>query len=502
VTLRAKLVLAMIALLTAVSIAIGVISVLALENFLVGRLDSQLTSATGRSEDALGGNRGPGANGPGDVGRGDDDSGNDGPGAGDFVALPGQREGTLAGLVEPSGVITAAVLGDRGTAVQLSDEQSAKLVNASLADDGMRGQPVTINLGRQLGEYRVVTQPTALGGQLIIGLPLREVDETVRRLAILVLGIGLVGVIAAAAAGAGIVRLSLRPLDRVADAARRVALIPLDRGDVDLSVRVAAGDANPATEVGKVGAAVNRMLDHVALALVAREASESRVRTFVADASHELRTPLAAIRGYSELTRRAGHDLPDDIVHAMARVESETVRMTALVEDLLLLARIDEGNPLARGQVDLVELVHDTVADAAVAGPEHDWVALDAPVPIIVDGDPVRLHQVVANLLENARRHTPAGTTVTVGAAVDGTEAVVEVSDSGPGVDPALAPRIFERFVRGDASRSRHAGSTGLGLSIVAAVIEAHGGTVGLRTRDGATVFWFRLPLSSALVPN
>ncbi len=505
VTLRTKLVAGIVALLTAVSIAIGVISVVALETFLVGRLDGQLVAATGRSEDAFGADQGrPGAQ------RGEPDE----PGADDFVVLPGQREGTLAGLVDPAGVVSAAVLGERGTVVPLSAEQSARLLTSSLSE-----LPSTVDLGAGFGNYRVVIRATSFAGDLIIGLPLKEVDETLLRLALLVLGVGVVGVIIAAAAGAGIVRLALRPLDRVADAASRVAEIPLDRGDVDLAVRVGEVDANPSTEVGKVGAAVNRMLDHVASALSARQASENKVRTFVADASHELRTPLAAIRGYSELTRRSGHDLPKDIVHAMARVESETVRMTALVEDLLLLARLDECNPLARDSVDLAGVIRDSIADATVAdttvtGPEHDWVLVEASTPIRVTGDATRLHQVVANLLANARQHTPPGTTVTVTSSVEGTDALVQVSDTGPGIDAELLPRIYQRFVRADGSRARPSGttapsassghsassgrpaSTGLGLSIVAGVIEAHGGTVGVRSKPGETVFWFRMPLA------
>lgn len=525
ITLRTKLVIGIVALLTAVSIAIGVISVVALETFLVGRLDGQLVAATGRSEDAFGPDQGPPGAEPGEPGQ---------PRADDFVVLPGQREGTLAGLVDPAGVVSAAVLGERGTVVPLSSEQSARLVTSDLGE-----LPSTVDLGAGLGNYRVVIRPTSFAGDLIIGLPLKEVDETVLRLALLVLGVGIVGVSIAAAAGAGIVRLALRPLDRVADAASRVAEIPLDRGDVDLAVRVGDVDANPSTEVGKVGAAVNRMLDHVASALTARQASENKVRTFVADASHELRTPLAAIRGYSELTRRSGHELPEDIVHAMARVESETVRMTALVEDLLLLARLDEGNPLARDSVDLAGVIRDSIADARVAdsavadsavadtavadtavadttgsAPEHDWVFVEASTPILVAGDAPRLHQVVANLLANARQHTPPGTTVTVTPSIEGTDALVQVSDTGPGIDAELLPRIYQRFVRADGSRARPAGntarsasssqsaslgppaSTGLGLSIVQGVIEAHGGTVGVRSEPGETVFWFRMPLA------
>ncbi len=338
-----------------------------------------------------------------------------------------------------------------------------------------------------------VSQPG--GDILIVGLPLADVDTTVTQLALLIGGIGLAGLIAAGLAGAFVVRLALRPLDRVAATATRVAELPLDRGEVALAERVPAADADPGTEVGRVGAALNVMLEHVASALEARQASEQRVRTFVADASHELRTPLASIRGYSELTRRSGHDLPEDVVHAMGRVESESVRMTALVEDLLLLARLDDGPALAGDRVDLSRLVVDAVSDARAAGPDHEW-RIDLPEePVIAHGDGSRLTQVIANLLANARVHTPAGTTVTASARrTDGGDVVLEVRDDGPGIDPALVPTVFERFARGDGSRTRATGGTGLGLAIVSAVVESHGGRAEVESEPGDTRFRITLP--------
>ncbi len=219
------------------------------------------------------------------------------------------------------------------------------------------------------------------------------------------------------------------------------------------------------------------------------------MRAFVADASHELRTPLASIRGYSELTRRGGHELPPDIVRALDRIESESIRMGDLVQDLLLLARLDEGRELVLGEVDLLALVVDAVGDAHAAGPEHVWT-LDAPEePVVVVGDATRLHQVIANILANARTHTPDGTRVEVGLAVEGDDAVVTVRDDGPGIPDELQPVLFERFARGDSSRSRATGSTGLGLAIVAAVVEGHGGSVEAASRPGDTRFTVRLPL-------
>jgi two-component system OmpR family sensor kinase len=294
--------------------------------------------------------------------------------------------------------------------------------------------------------------------------------------------------------GAFIIRRTLKPLDRVAATASRVSELELDRGKVNLAQRVPESDTDLRTEVGKVGAALNKMLDHVGSALEARHASEMQVRQFVADASHELRTPLAAIRGYAELSRRSRQPVPDEIAHVLNRVESEARRMTTLVEDLLLLARLDAGRPLAHDPVDLTMLVVDAVSDAHAAGPRHDW-QLDLPEePVTVIGDGARLHQVLANLLANARTHTPEGTTVTVGVSATDQLAMIRVIDAGPGIPAELQPHIFERFARGDSSRSRAAGSTGLGLSIVHAVVTAHGGRVTVTSQPGRTQFTVLLP--------
>jgi two-component system OmpR family sensor kinase len=290
------------------------------------------------------------------------------------------------------------------------------------------------------------------------------------------------------------VRITLRPLRRIAATASRVSELPLDRGEVALSVRVPETDTDARTEAGQVGAALNRMLGHVAAALSARQASEMRVRQFVADASHELRTPLTAIRGYAELARRVQDRIPADIAHSVSRVESESGRMTILVDDMLLLARLDSGRPLAQEPVDLSRLLVDAVTDAHAAGPDHTW-KIDLPDElVVVTGDGARLHQVVANLLANARTHTPPGTVVMVTLATEDGDVVLTVSDDGPGIPPNLLPDIFERFARGDTSRSRAAGSTGLGLAIVAAVIEAHHGIVTADSEPGRTTFTVRLP--------
>jgi two-component system OmpR family sensor kinase len=298
-----------------------------------------------------------------------------------------------------------------------------------------------------------------------------------------------------AAIGAVVVRLTLRPLRRVAATAQQVSELQLDRGEVALGVRVPDSYTDRRTEVGQVGAALNAMLGHVAQALTARQASETRVRRFVADASHELRTPLAAIRGYAELSRRSQEPIPADVAHALDRVESQTIRMTGLVEDLLLLASLDSGRPILVEPVDLSVLLVGALSDAHAAGPDHRW-RLDLPEDsVIVPGEGARLTQVVVNLLGNARTHTPAGTTVTAGLATQGPDAVITVVDDGPGIPSALQPEVFERFARGDSSRSRAAGSTGLGLSIVAAVVAAHHGTVQVSSVPGRTIFTVSLPM-------
>ncbi|MDQ5840260.1 MAG: HAMP domain-containing histidine kinase, partial [Chloroflexota bacterium] len=280
--------------------------------------------------------------------------------------------------------------------------------------------------------------------------------------------------------------------------AKEVSSLSLGSGAVDLPHRVPETD--PRTEVGQLGTAFNHMLGHLETALDQREASEARLRRFVADASHELRTPLAGIRGYAELARRSTEPVPHEVSHALNRVESEAVRMGRLVDDLLLLARLDAGRPLEQEDVDLSRLLIEVTSDARVAGPDHRW-SLDLPdEPLVVRGDEHRLHQVVANLLSNARTHTPAGTSVVVRLTADQPadhQVLLSVRDDGPGVPKALQANVFERFVRADDSRSRAVASTGLGLSIAHAVVKAHGGSLTLVSNKGGTEFRMALPVGA-----
>ncbi|GAB7143488.1 two-component system sensor histidine kinase TcrY [Mycobacterium riyadhense] len=407
-----------------------------------------------------------------------------------FLDAPGQPAGMVGAVVNKGETVDAGYLTSSGARAALTPTAQAQLEQIA----GSR-TPVTLNLDG-LGRYRVVAAPSRNGGDVIVtGLSMANVDATMFRMLIIFGIVTLVAVVAATTAGIVIIRRALAPLRRVAQTASEVVDLPLDRGEVQLPVRVPEPDANPYTEVGQLGSALNRMLDHIAAALSTRQASETRVRQFVADASHELRTPLAAIRGYTELTQRMGDD-PEAVAHAMSRVASETERITRLVEDLLLLARLDSGRPLEREPVDLSRLAVDAVSDAHVAGPDHQW-ELDLPAePVVVPGDAARLHQVVTNLLANARIHTGAGTVVTMRLTTEPAHSVLQVIDNGPGIPKAVQSEIFERFARGDTSRSRKGGSTGLGLAIVSAVVKAHNGTITVNSSPGHTEFAVRLPLN------
>ncbi|MFD6567964.1 sensor histidine kinase [Micromonospora profundi] len=476
--LRTRLVLALVLLFAVVSVATGGLTTIALRHFLIERLDDQLAPATAMRDERPGRPTFPGR----------------GP-----AVPPGSPAGTVVAEITDGRVTSASALTNSPSSEQpFPDEQTVAVDQvAVLAELPVGAAPRTVDLGER-GDYRAVARQFRDGRVRAVAIPLSGVQETVWWMVAAQAGVAVAGLLVAGAAGAVIVRAALRPLNRVAATATRVTELPLDRGEVALAVRVPAGDTDPRTEVGQVGAALNRMLGHVADALAARQASETRVRQFVADASHELRTPLAAIRGYAEVARRGRDEVPPDVAHALRRVESESTRMTTLVDDLLLLARLDTGRPLASEPVDLSALVVDAVSDAHVAGPEHRW-QLDLPeVEIQVPGDAARLHQVVANLLVNARVHTPPGTTVTTTLTVEGDKAVLTVADDGPGVPAELQPEMFERFARGDSSRSRAHGSTGLGLAIVAAVVEAHHGSVTVESRPGRTVFTVRLPNPTA----
>jgi len=331
-------------------------------------------------------------------------------------------------------------------------------------------------------QYRVraAIEPELQGTMLIVAISLHDVNSTLHRLFLIELLVTLAVLAALAALGLWIVRLGLRPLRAIETTAAAITA-------GDLSRRVDHPD--PQTEVGRVGSALNTMLDQI-------EASDRRLRRFIADASHELRTPLAAVRAYAELFGRGAASRPEDLERSMRGITREAERMTLLVDDLLLLARLDEGRPLEREPVDLAAVVREAVDAARVVEPGRP-IELSIE-PATVTGDEARLRQVLDNLLGNARAHTPAGTPVSVQLrSVDG-RAELTVADQGPGLDDEDASRAFERFYRADGSRTRASGGAGLGLSIVSAVTAAHGGTVEVRaTAGGGATFVVALPLAA-----
>ena len=335
------------------------------------------------------------------------------------------------------------------------------------------------NSGEQY-RVRAAIEPELGGGMLIVAESLHDVNSTLHRLFLVELLVTLVVLAALAALGLWIVRLGLRPLRRIEQTAAAITA-------GDLSQRIDHPD--PRTEVGRVGSALNEMLDRI-------EASDRRLRRFIADASHELRTPLAAVRAYAELFGRGAAARPDDLERSMSGITREAERMSLLVDDLLLLARLDEGRPLEREPVDLAAVVREAVDAARVVDPDRP---IDLSVePATVTGDVTALRQVLDNLLANARTHTPAGAPLEVELQrVDG-RAELAVADHGPGLTEEQAARVFERFYRADESRTRANGGAGLGLSIVAAVTEAHGGTAEARpTPGGGATFVITLPLDA-----
>ena len=402
------------------------------------------------------------------------------------------QPGYLLAIQTPPDSPTGAVTDSDGKVVELSDAQIQELAA------GLRGQGPLVVTIESAGAYRVegfhVGQST-----VVVGISRAEVTATVGKMLTTIALLTLGGLLLLAAATAWTIRVGLAPLRSIADTAERVSKLPLDQGDVSIIERVPARESDPRTEVGRVGEALNTLLDHVDESLDARQRNEARMRRFVADASHELRTPLASIRGYSELSLRALSQSHDTLTletteSSLDRIQAQSIRMTTLVEDLLLLARLDEGQELVYGSVDLSRLAIEAVGDARPAGPDHNWVLVVGEEPVTIAGDAGRLHQVAANLLANARTHTPAGTTVTVSVASEGKDAVLRVHDDGPGIDPAVSAELFERFSRADRSRARQTGGTGLGLSIVRAIVEAHSGSISVSSTPGDTEFEVRLP--------
>ncbi|MGX1366765.1 signal transduction histidine kinase [Streptomyces canus] len=497
------------ATLVVVCVAMGVLTVLLQRAHLMGALDDRVLDSAQR---ALGAASSP------------PDSEDD-PAA---RTMTGQPAGTLSARLNGKGAVVSATVvvldvpaqnahawntGTQNTGTQNTGTQSLgtdqRTALAGIRADGaMHTRTVP-----GLGTYRVTVLVDG-DVRVLAGLPVDEVQDMIRTLVAIEAGVAAAGLAVAGGVCAVVVRRQLRPLGRVAATAAEVCRAPLDPGEVTGLPRVAARDTDPGTEAGQVGAALNRLLDQVESSLAERRrgeermrSSEERMRRFLADASHELRTPLASIAGYAELMNR-GTDRVEPLL-AWRRVSAESARMTGLVEDLLLLARLDEGRPVDSREVDVTALVAEAVWQARMAADSHDWqLELSLDEPALVAGDESRLHRVVAGLLSNARMHTPAGTRVTAAVESTAEHCVIRVRDNGPGIPAALLPTVFERFTRADTSRSRtrtdadsaglaspgSPGGSGLGLAVAAAVTRAHGGRIRVDSVPGRTEFTIDLP--------
>jgi two-component system OmpR family sensor kinase len=544
-TLRGRLVVGLVTLLAIACATVGLVTYFAAQSALSGELNNELQTATGLAyncwehqvssskNDDGGPDEGQGSGSKAAAANGNPSAipsaSASAPAAGASNPLgvtistscPGLAEHTFV-AVDFHGQWQSALVGNdtfKLTAADMASLDSVSAWNAPPVGATVPGHvpPCARFLSGTHGTYLLtaVNDPDGDGSVYVTGLPLAALHDQLRDIALaeaIVFGAVL---LFAGVLGMFWVRFSLRPLRRVAITASQVAELPLESGVVSLPAGVP--DADPATETGQVGLAFNRMLGHIETALRHRAASETRLRRFAADASHELRTPLAAIRGYAELALRHPGDSPGEVTHALGRVLSESTRMSVLVDDLLLLARLDAGRPLSSEPVDMTRLAIEATSDARVARPRHRWILELPDDPVLALGDEHRLHQVLGNLLSNAGRHTPDGTTVTVkvscalpdgepgtGAASGSAAAsaargplpapprlVLTVTDNGPGIPADLLPDLFERFTRADTSRSHatNASSTGLGLAIVDAVVAAHHGAVLVTSRPGMTRF-------------
>ncbi len=469
--LRVKLVVATVLLAALALAAVGLGTTAALHKYLLGRVDDQLQSQAGL-----------------DFGR------RPGPASQPGADRPYAGPDTWSAVLDANGNVFAL---SHLTAPQTPPQLPARTTTAA---SELGNLPFTVPPVGAGHAWRVAVRVDPDGDTHVVALNLKDVDETVHKMIFIDLGVSL-AVLALLGGGAyAVVSSSLRPLRKVETTAAAIAA-----GDLSRRVPV---EESARTEVGRLAGALNTMLGQVERAFRDREASEAgarasedRMRRFVADASHELRTPLTSIRGFAELHRQGALGGPEGVPRMMQRIETEATRMGLLVEDLLLLARLDQQRPLEQRPVDLLELAADAVQDARAAAPKHS-ITLEASAgedsdPPVVIGDDARLRQVVTNLMSNAVTHTPPGSHVVLRVRTDVPEAVLEVRDDGPGLAEDVACRVFERFYRADPSRVRTAGGSGLGLSIVSALVAAHGGRVELETAPGkGATFRVRLPLA------
>jgi two-component system OmpR family sensor kinase len=476
-SLRARLLLGLVALVLVGVVVSDIATYAALKDFSYKRIDDQLLSGQNEAVAAVLPPGGDGSHGPGP-------GGHDGPGG--QTSLP---QGTYAAFVTPSGQVVTekqAVSGLNPTTTSAKPVLPKQLPNAG---NDVASFHVYPGVGGVAHYETLVEYLDQANGFLVIAIPLTEVDSLLQQLVSLEALIGALVLLATALMALLIVRFGLRPLGKMEQAAAAIA-----GGDLTRRVEPATSQ----TEVGRLGLALNAMLTQIEAAFAERTASNQRLRQFLADASHELRTPLTSIRGYAEMLRRGAERRPKDAALARRRIEEEAVRMTVLVDDLLLLARLDQGRPLARESVDLQAIARDAQADAQAVAPSRA-ITLEAPDPVLVTGDNMRIRQVVGNLVRNALVHTPAGTAVEIALAQQNGHAVLSVADHGHGLPSGVGARVFEPFYRADEGRSRDRGGAGLGLSIVAAVVAAHGGEVRTaQTPGGGTTFVVELPVGGA----
>jgi two-component system, OmpR family, sensor histidine kinase TrcS len=482
-SLRRQLLLGVLVVVTVVLVAVGIVSVLSLRGYVTTMNDAEVAESLHAFTHSYDRWR-----------NGEHTSAHNGtpPVSQALLEFTGQTPGNLIAVVHDGVVI--------GSAVFSEDEPRAAppdVVRAIQAQKWSDGPAHTEKLG-SLGSYRVDCRIEG-NDVLVVGVSLGLAKQIIARKNIATITLTAVALLVTAALTVWVVGYTLRPLQRVAATAAEVAAMPLTTDDHRISARVKPEDTDPDNEVGIVGHTLNRLLDNVDSALAHRADLDMRMRQFLTDASHELRTPLAAIQGYAELTRQDSSALPPTTEYALARIESEARRMTSLVDELLLLSRLGEGEDLQTEDVDLADVVVDAVNDASVAAPGHVWIKDLPDEPVWVRGDRARLHQLVSNLLNNARVHTPPGVTVTTGITrhrlgPDAPCAELTVDDDGPDIDEDVLPHLFERFVRADKARTNGAGN-GLGLAIVSSIVKAHHGSVTAESGDGRTVFRVRLPM-------
>jgi len=461
-SLRARL-LAAVAVVALVALLVASFATYAaLKSFLIDRIDSSLDSANRPLTNLL-------------IEQTESPSPQFGSDAADRAALAAAAPGAYVEVrnVDNEAIVSGSTRGDYATAIPQLPTRMPGL------DRPNQVRYLTVEAKGEGPDFRVRAEELPGGGMLLVALPLDEANRTLHRLFLIELVVTGAALLAAVLVGLWLVRLGLRPLRDIETTASSIA-------GGDLSLRVPEDDR---TEVGRLGASLNTMLGHIEDAFARRAASEEQLRRFVADASHELRTPLSAVSAYAELFERGAQERPADLARVMRGIRVETARMQMLIDDLLLLARLDEGRPLAAERVELVTVLEDAVDAARAVGP--DWPLAVETVPSAeVTGDVMALRQVIDTLLANVRTHTPSGTTAAVRLRIDEgldpAEVVLEVADNGPGLDAVHVERVFERFYRVDTSRARDRGGSGLGLAVVAALVEAHDGTVDVESAPGA----------------